>query len=249
MTLMTLDPDLSRGPLTKERARLIADAIKSQAETMSLMLLELYNGEGWQLLGYSSWRECVKVEFGWSTAHMYRLLNAAEVEQNISPIGGINERVARELAPLPAEQQKVAYTLAQIASGNEQPTARTVKAAVEVLQEAVQTGGYVSINGTSKGVLAALTEAEDELMQRTRQHIIDSQVKKHGERLITFPAQVYELNRADPEKGTMTTLVLIVPSEALLPFEAALKDSRAGVVQCSVYKDETALIDETVRSI
>lgn len=242
--LIAIDPGSVRGPLTEDRARELVNGIKSHAETMGQMLSELYEGRGWEPLGYSSWRECVKAEFGWSTSHMYRLLNAAEVQETFSPIGGISERVARELVPLPVEQQKVAYTLAQIASGEDHPTARTVKAAVEVIKEAVQTGGYVSVNGMSKGVLAALTETEDELMQRTRQHIIDSQTKKHGERLISVPARYYDAAKAD---GEYTAVTLLLPDDAYPAFEMALEKSGMRV-HVTVYSEIDA-IEEATHSI
>lgn len=252
-TLTTINPGTVRGSLTEVRARQLVDAIKTHVESVGALLVELYEGQGWIALGYGSWREMAVAQFGKSTGHVYRLLNAAQVEMTVfgdSPNGRINERVARELDTLPPEHQAFAYHLATFEAGGEQPTARQTRAAVQVTHQLIAARGNVSIGGVSKNVLhGALTEEEYESIQRQYQHIEDSQRKKHGVRILTFPAQVYELNRADPEKDTMTTLVLVVPSEALLPFEVALKDSGTGVVQCSVYKDETALIDETVRSI
>jgi len=34
--------------------------------------------------GYSSWRECAQKEFGQSQGYVYKLLHAAEVEENLA---------------------------------------------------------------------------------------------------------------------------------------------------------------------
>lgn len=66
-------------------------------------VVDLYNREGWRALGYTSWRHCVAAEFEQSQTHLYRVLNAGQIEAQVSPMGEIGkvpERQLRELAPL-----------------------------------------------------------------------------------------------------------------------------------------------------
>lgn len=100
-------------PMTEEEARQCADAIKGNLESLRSMLLDLQRRRGWEALGYSSWRECATSEFGQSQAYVYRLVQAAEVEENLvsSQISTIVETDSipinqlSELAKLPPEQQ------------------------------------------------------------------------------------------------------------------------------------------------
>jgi hypothetical protein len=68
----------------------------------------------------------------WGRAHAYRLIDAANVVQNLSPIGDVseNEAQARALAPLSAEQQRQAWTAAVKLAANGKPTARQIAAVV-----------------------------------------------------------------------------------------------------------------------
>jgi hypothetical protein len=72
------------------------------------LLLDLYEREGWRALGYDSWRECVVAEFDHSQAHLYRQLQAARVERELSPMGEkpIPERRLREVLAAPPEQRE-----------------------------------------------------------------------------------------------------------------------------------------------
>lgn len=95
--------------MTADEARQCADAIRSNLGNLRRLVLDLYNRQGYIALGYSSWRECVTTEFQFSQGQLYRLLVAAQTEQNISPIGEIGiirEGHLRELVGLEPEQQR-----------------------------------------------------------------------------------------------------------------------------------------------
>jgi hypothetical protein len=64
-------------------ARTAADAIKRGMNNLRAQLLVFYEREGWRALGYESWRACVETEFGQSQRHLYRQLEAAQIEQRI----------------------------------------------------------------------------------------------------------------------------------------------------------------------
>lgn len=98
--------------MTVEEARACIDAINGAMTSARASLWELYHRKGWQSLGYSSWRECVVAEFEQSKSQLYRQLEAAEIEHQISPrgeIGSIPERHLRPLAALTPDQQREAW--------------------------------------------------------------------------------------------------------------------------------------------
>jgi hypothetical protein len=90
-----------------------AAAKAAAARPAAVVILEFYEGRGWEALGYGSWREPVVSEFQQCQSHLYELLNAAKVERNISAIAENNgkpiwESVLRPLAGLEPEEQRVA---------------------------------------------------------------------------------------------------------------------------------------------
>jgi hypothetical protein len=101
--------------MTETEARVLIEEIKSDISALGQKLLELHEREGWKALGYTSWRECVTHEFEFGQSHVYRLLDFARIERNLSPIGEegyplpAGESVARPLALLddPEEQRRV----------------------------------------------------------------------------------------------------------------------------------------------
>ena len=77
-------PLINITPMSAMEARECVNAIKNNLESLRLMLLELHRRTGWEALGYSSWEDCAKAEFGKSRAYTFRLLAAAHVEENLA---------------------------------------------------------------------------------------------------------------------------------------------------------------------
>lgn len=135
-------------PMTVQEARECADAIKGNLESLRLMLLQLHRREGWKALGYSSWRECAQKEFGQSQGYVYKLLHAAEVEENLAATGIIqldkSEAISisqlEELHKLPSEQQAEGLQKAEEMARREgkKRTAAHVSAAVEEIKRPAQ---------------------------------------------------------------------------------------------------------------
>jgi len=142
--------------LTPDQARSLVERIRSHITDARALVLELHEKEGWKALGYDSWRECVVAEFEQSQSYLYRLLDAAQVEKNISPIGEkpIPESVLRPLTRLEPEQQREAYK--EASAKGERPTAKQVKEVVQKL--------FPTPNGTKYTPLE--TEAEKEARQK-----------------------------------------------------------------------------------
>ena len=119
--------------MTAKEAQSCRDRIKVGIQSVREDLLSLYEQEGWKALGYGSWRECAKEEFGYSQSHGYRLLDAARVERDISPIGEkvhLPESQARPLTKLKSEERREVW--AEVSK--EPVTAKRVKKVIDVRQ-------------------------------------------------------------------------------------------------------------------
>ncbi|AFZ33345.1 hypothetical protein Glo7428_4930 (plasmid) [Gloeocapsa sp. PCC 7428] len=101
---------------------------------------------------HKTFEEYAKERFGYNRAHAYRLIEAAQVLENLSPNWRQNElqdemspiwrqkfpnseSQCRELAKLPPHFQPIAWEKVLEASGNKAPTAKLIKGIVEQLQE------------------------------------------------------------------------------------------------------------------
>ncbi|MFN8454820.1 MAG: hypothetical protein U0401_09160 [Anaerolineae bacterium] len=131
-------------PMTETEARQLVNEIKTDIVAVGQKLLELYEREGWRALGYANWRECVMTEFEFQKSHVYRLLDFARLERNLSPIGEkyplpANEAQARPLAKLSAEQQRQVWTVAVETAPAGHLTAahveRTARRLIQVFEE------------------------------------------------------------------------------------------------------------------
>jgi hypothetical protein len=133
--------------MTAAEARERVDQIKSQFGEIRKLVLDLFERKGWEALGYGSWRECVITEFTESQAHLYRLLDAAKIEKDlsqgvenqnaISPNGEtapIPEGVLRPLSKL-KEPEKRRTAWKKATENNPKPTAREVAKAVAEVNE------------------------------------------------------------------------------------------------------------------
>ena len=80
---------------------------------------------------------CVS-KWGFKRAHAYRLIAAAGIAKDLSPIGNIPESVVREIAKVePSKRQEVYDKATETASGHV-PTAREIKQVVEMEEEEIK---------------------------------------------------------------------------------------------------------------
>ncbi|MUL39532.1 hypothetical protein [Gloeocapsopsis dulcis] len=101
---------------------------------------------------HKTFEEYAKERFGYNRAHAYRLIEAAQVLENLSPIWRQDvlqdemspigrqkfpnsERLCRELAKLPPNSQPIAWEKVLETSSDKAPTAKLVRGIVEQLQE------------------------------------------------------------------------------------------------------------------
>jgi hypothetical protein len=126
--------------LSKVEARRLTEEVKADAQRLWTKLLSLYEGGAHSALGYTSWAEYCEQEFQMRKTHAYRLLQAAQVVNQLAsefPIGESlkvvpqvpeSEAIARELVPLlnnPKALNQVWNDAVRNAGGV--PTAREVR--------------------------------------------------------------------------------------------------------------------------
>jgi hypothetical protein len=98
----------TEGPLDASDARTLTAAARDLAHLLWRMLLRLYEGDGWRVLGFKSWGGYYAAELGGHRSRGYRLLDAGRVLEQLEPDGFrgegtpgsplLTERTARELA-------------------------------------------------------------------------------------------------------------------------------------------------------
>ena len=72
--------------MSAQEARECIAAIKGNLESLRLLLLELHRRRGWEVLGYTSWEDCARAEFGKSRSYVFQLVAAAQVEENLASV-------------------------------------------------------------------------------------------------------------------------------------------------------------------
>lgn len=123
----------SRKTLSPERARVLTDEVKRDAESLWRKLVTLYEDGAHTALGYGAWDDYFAAEFGQSETRGKQLLRAGrvigELQGTIVPPG--NEAQARELAPLLDEPETLRQVWAEVVHLHPQPTALQVREVVE----------------------------------------------------------------------------------------------------------------------
>lgn len=145
------------------------------------LIWELHERQGWKALGYASWGECVKSEFDITSSTIYRQLNAALVELELSPNGGIGEISERVLRPLArrsysTEARQAIWSVAQdIVGDGGKVTSGVVEAVVEGLKEMLVSGTTQDSDGNQHPITermhADLVARVREKKLAHRQHI------------------------------------------------------------------------------
>lgn len=159
-------------PMPAQEARECVDAIKGNLESLRAMLLDLHRRRGWEAIGYANFREFAIAEFGQGQAYIYRLVQAAEVEENLGQVsiivenGEIPTSQLVTLAKLPKEQQAEgllkANEIAQ-AQGKKRNATHMAQAVKEIKPSKKQT------KTQSKFVDATLINIEQELEQKVEE--------------------------------------------------------------------------------
>lgn len=167
---------------------------------------------------YRTFEDYCDQRWGMQRAHAYRLIEAAEVRENLSPMGDIlpaNERQTRPLTELEPEAQRLAWEVVKETAPQGKVTAAHVKSVVSVLKEVLTTGAIDNGEGesipveqaTADHMKAAVTEETYERMKRQELHIVERQSRQLAtearreekrQQAQNLPAQVFNVIYADP---------------------------------------------------
>jgi hypothetical protein len=173
--LLPLTKDESRR--LKECERIIERGLESFYQVGNA-LAEIRDSRLYRI-SYASFEDYCRERWKISRFYAHRLIDAAQVVDNLLPIGNIpsNEAQARELAPFTPEIQKAVWHVAMSTAptdveGKPILTAAHIKSVGNVLTEVVKGGGLEDGSGEIKplGVLidAAVTEATYERVMRQK---------------------------------------------------------------------------------
>jgi len=145
------------------------------------VIFALKDGCGWQALGYKSWRQCVMAEFEQSSSAVYRQLDAAVIELELSPNGGIGQINERVLRPLTArkyttESRQLIWDISQdIVGEGGKVTSGVVESVVEGISDWLKSGTVQSPDGDQLAITehlrADLTARVREVRLAHKEHI------------------------------------------------------------------------------
>lgn len=122
--------------MTKTEALDWKKRLGNSANELRVILQEGYERCAWQVLGYSSWTDCIRAiadEFGFSERQIWYLHSANQIETNLlnhGSVGKIPERQLRPLASLEPERQREVWTQAIETAPNGNMTAAHVQSVV-----------------------------------------------------------------------------------------------------------------------
>jgi len=150
-------PLSSKAPLSSKEARLLVSQINKESAEVRTLVLHLHDGQGWKALGYQSWKACVEGEFVFGRQYAYRLLEAAQVDQRVSPNGDkLRESHVRELAVAPPARQADVYAAAVKSAPPTGLTALHIRETVESMGLAPNPWGARAKESNMKDYLQAL---------------------------------------------------------------------------------------------
>ncbi len=99
-------PQSDQLALSEAEARDITVRIRTELAEVCTLLLQAHDGSAWSSLGYPSWEQYVRMEFGLSRSRSYELLNqglvrrALQVATNNADIPHVSARAAASLKPV-----------------------------------------------------------------------------------------------------------------------------------------------------
>jgi hypothetical protein len=143
--------EIQLAPMSENEARQAVASIHDHLNSARRLIYDLWRREGWRSLGYSSFEDCIGVEFAQARDTVYRKLAAAKIEVILSPnisdgLSDMSDKQPlmrstpeRQLYPLskliesPARVRE-AWQIANERSGG-QPTGKIVEEAVDELLE------------------------------------------------------------------------------------------------------------------
>lgn len=178
MTIQTVSIVVTpvNAPMTEAEARASEKRIIEHVDGLRMELVTFHARRGWHALGFPSWRAWAMARLARSVSAVYRELKAGEIALQIMPDGDIDEIPEGVIRPLSkvtdADQRRSVWQAAALAAGGvDRVTARHISAAINVLTEAVATGGMVTdVLGEQGSIIHAVRAEAEEVLQRAIAH-------------------------------------------------------------------------------
>jgi len=172
------DKSLTTVVMTKGEAEECVRAIRDVSHKMRELLVDLYERDGWKVLGYESFSECAEQEFGSSTAYIYRQLAVGSLEKRL-PIGEVGDNKESHMRPLLTilkddNMREEAWHLAHAIS--REPTAKTFEgAAYSVLVSSAEDDVPILVQRMEAGELSP--HAAYSILQIVHGESVDTELK------------------------------------------------------------------------
>lgn len=223
---LALDLDTARHMVERIHEHLgRADYHANQARKL---ILDLREQEGWRVLGYKNWRECVMTEFERRSSTVYRQLNAALVELELSPAGGIgeiNERVLRPLTKKGLDEDArhfVWQVCEKIVGEGGKITSGVTEQVVEGLEDILRSGTWQDSDGQQRlygeQMSADLTARVREKKIASKEHIRQMDTKRD---YILGGVEIDGVTRRQLGEGRVAILVTVDELQRVKIMEAA----------------------------
>ena len=181
--------------MTLEEARETDRLIKRHINTTRYLLLDMRDRKGWKALGHESFKEYGEKELGYQEAHIYRLVEAAEVSLQIgySPIGESSPPPESQLRPLKAvpEDERKAIWEEATRKAEEEGAKLTAKRVEEEVREWKQRHQESQVESNERRKRIRELEAQIDLL--------NTKVSTEPEKVIVKPDDYDSLKKTEKE--------------------------------------------------
>lgn len=160
--------------MTYDEAKEHVDAINRASQGIGQLLLEIRQREGWKALGYKNWTEFLTEEFSYSRKHLYELMKAAPIKEQLVTKGyRVSNKVASKLSKFPDELH-IPILRTAVERYGDKPTIGEIESTGNILTATMLTGGYVDLgDGKMTAIEKAFRKEDEERELRQKQHIHD----------------------------------------------------------------------------
>jgi len=221
-TIETMGPELSAQLADCERRIQTVFAEQGRA------LREIRDHDLWRAGGYRGFVEYCELRWEWGTSHAYRLMDAADVVDRLSPNGGTeavdvdppdNERQARELVPIKDDEPRLLKTWRALREEHGHTlTAEHVRDAVRNLVES--------------GKPEPASEPDHSARAKGRVVLTDDKHQQSLYRLAAVGQYLYDSFGSDENRGGLPLLALEKVREAQDAIDEAIKQGQRTRRRC-----------------
>lgn len=158
--------------MTEPEAQACIAAINHHASEMGRLLIDLRDREGWRVLGYASWTQCLEQEFSFSRKHLYEIMRAQPIQDAIADVGfTVTRGQADVLRRYPEPLRPAIVSIAHSRYEGKLTESRLERVAETIVQ--ATRSGYVDVQDgdTPRAFDAALTAQDDLARQQQRERL------------------------------------------------------------------------------